>query len=109
MTGGGFGGCTITLVESSKKDAIMKALKEQYKEKTGIDCDIIVTTPCQGCHVIKNERCGSGCKCNKDKSSCNCPCKCIKAFAQEHPILVSSVVVGVIATGVYCFCKHQRR
>lgn len=40
MTGAGFGGCTITLVEKSEIDNFSKKIKENYKKKTGLDCSI---------------------------------------------------------------------
>jgi galactokinase len=52
MTGGGFGGCTVSLVETSKIDSISKAVTEQYKAKTGITPTIFATQPAQGATAI---------------------------------------------------------
>ncbi|KAK8810668.1 hypothetical protein WA158_007243 [Blastocystis sp. Blastoise] len=52
MTGGGFGGCTITLVKKSAEEALINQLKKGYKEATGKDCTIFATRPSQGAHVI---------------------------------------------------------
>ncbi len=40
MTGGGFGGCTITLVESQVSDEFRRKVAEQYQVSTGIVPDI---------------------------------------------------------------------
>src|SRR5208282_3197980 len=37
LTGGGFGGCTISLVEQSEAATFAQALKERYQKATGID------------------------------------------------------------------------
>lgn len=40
LTGGGFGGCTVNLVEEDKVEAFVKALTSGYKQATGIDAEI---------------------------------------------------------------------
>ncbi len=40
MTGGGFGGCTVNLVEESKAQQFREAIHTQYRASTGIDADI---------------------------------------------------------------------
>lgn len=52
LTGGGFGGCTVTLVETDKAEALMKHLETEYKAKTGTDCDCFVTTPGPGARLL---------------------------------------------------------
>jgi len=52
MTGGGFGGSTVTLCESSKADAIMAALNEQYTARTGITPEIFTSRPSQGARLL---------------------------------------------------------
>jgi len=37
MTGGGFGGCTITLVEDRARDDFLRRTREQYKRQTGLE------------------------------------------------------------------------
>ncbi len=39
MMGGGFGGCTINLIETKSLDESIKALLRSYKNKTGIDAE----------------------------------------------------------------------
>jgi galactokinase len=52
MTGGGFGGSTVTLCESSKADAIIASMTQQYKDRTGIDPDIFTSRPSEGARLI---------------------------------------------------------
>jgi galactokinase len=40
MTGGGFGGCTVNLVEESKADQFRRQIHARYRATTGIDADI---------------------------------------------------------------------
>lgn len=48
MTGGGFGGCTITLVSAHSIEAFQQKVTHAYKEKTGITPDIYVCSAAQG-------------------------------------------------------------
>ena len=43
MTGGGFGGCTVTLCRTRAVDALHEALAAQYKAETGTEPDVLVT------------------------------------------------------------------
>jgi galactokinase len=52
MTGGGFGGSTVTLCLSEKADAIMQAMHEQYRETTGIEPEIFCSRPSVGAHLV---------------------------------------------------------
>lgn len=52
MTGGGFGGCTVTLVQKKAVDGLMTHLKEEYKAKFDKDCDCFVTQPGPGGKVL---------------------------------------------------------
>jgi len=53
MTGGGFGGCTVSLVKTDSLSAIMQTLRTRYFEKTGIKPTLFVTRPARGAHVIR--------------------------------------------------------
>lgn len=53
MTGGGFGGCTVTLVKSEQVDSVQQALCERYEAETGIACTSFASRPAAGAHVIK--------------------------------------------------------
>ena len=51
MTGGGFGGCTVTLVRRSRVEAVMERICVEYRQATGIDPEAFVTTPSRGATV----------------------------------------------------------
>jgi galactokinase len=48
MTGGGFGGSVIAVVESGQAPAIENAIKAEYGRQTGISPDIFRTRPATG-------------------------------------------------------------
>jgi galactokinase len=53
MTGGGFGGSTVTLCESRKATAIAATLVTEYEKATGITPQIFASRPSQGAHLVK--------------------------------------------------------
>jgi galactokinase len=53
MTGGGFGGCTVSLVETGKVDGVTRQLVERYRANTGIEASVLRSRPAQGAHVVK--------------------------------------------------------
>jgi galactokinase len=53
MTGGGFGGSTVTLCESTRAVEIAETLSREYLAATGIIPDIFASRPCQGAHLVK--------------------------------------------------------
>ncbi|WP_345686531.1 galactokinase [Novipirellula caenicola] len=52
MTGGGFGGCTVTLVESDKAVEVSDHIQKQYKKQSGIDAHLFASLPAKGAHAI---------------------------------------------------------
>ena len=52
ITGGGFGGCTVSLVKTDKVDEITQILKKEYKRLVGKDATIFSTRPAQGARVL---------------------------------------------------------
>ncbi|HZU85598.1 MAG TPA: galactokinase [Polyangiaceae bacterium] len=48
MTGGGFGGCTVTLVRPDRVDAVATELRAQYERRTGKKLDSFVSRPARG-------------------------------------------------------------
>lgn len=48
LTGGGFGGCTVSLVASDKVPAFTEALAAAYRQKFNINAEIYITTPANG-------------------------------------------------------------
>jgi galactokinase len=53
MTGAGFGGCTVNLIEKNYISAFKKSIKNEYKKITGIISDIYVTPPAEGAKVLE--------------------------------------------------------
>jgi galactokinase len=59
MTGGGFGGCTVALVESQAVPAISKKIASDYKKKFGLESTIFVSRPAAGAMVLKGGSTGN--------------------------------------------------
>ncbi len=53
ITGGGFGGCTVSLVRTDKVDEISERYIREYKAQTGIDATIFSTRAAQGARVLQ--------------------------------------------------------
>ena len=53
MTGGGFGGCIVTLVHSDCADAVRERILTQYENKTGVQGSSFASRPALGAHLIK--------------------------------------------------------
>ena len=52
MTGGGFGGCTVSLVEIVKIDKVSEFIRKNYHAVTGIEPTIFATRPAQGAAAL---------------------------------------------------------
>jgi len=52
MTGGGFGGCTVSLVRREALDQIIPRIQEGYLRKTGRQATFCVTQPVEGARVL---------------------------------------------------------
>lgn len=52
MTGGGFGGCTVSLVRSVAVPAFMSELARRYREATAIEATLFSTRPAQGAMIL---------------------------------------------------------
>lgn len=55
MTGGGFGGCTVSLVRRTAVQAVTEALAKCYHRETGIEPSIFATRPAQGAMIVRAE------------------------------------------------------
>ncbi len=55
MTGGGFGGCTVTLVNTKSVDSMISSLMTDYEAKTGIKPHCFASRPARGAHVIRGD------------------------------------------------------
>ncbi len=53
MTGGGFGGCIVTLVHSDCANTVRERILTQYANKTGVQGSSFVSRPALGAHLIK--------------------------------------------------------
>ena len=51
MTGGGFGGSTVTLCHSDKAADIIATLEQRYQQETGITPQIFASRPAKGAHL----------------------------------------------------------
>lgn len=52
MTGGGFGGCTVSLVRTEAVESAAAAICKSYHDQTGIEATAFATPPAQGASVI---------------------------------------------------------
>ena len=48
MMGGGFGGCVLALADASVSVSFRPAISEEYRRRTGIDCEIYECVPADG-------------------------------------------------------------
>ena len=53
MTGGGFGGCTVTLVNADAVDQVAQQITESYRQATDIQPTAFVTRPAAGARAVK--------------------------------------------------------
>ena len=54
MMGGGFGGCTINLINKSDRDSILERITEAYKSKYDIDPEVYQVNLSDGVHFLEN-------------------------------------------------------
>ncbi len=52
MTGGGFGGCTVSIVKKEAADEFRRVVGDIYREKAGFDCTFYVVAPGGGPEVL---------------------------------------------------------
>jgi galactokinase len=52
MTGGGFGGCTVSLIKSESLESVIGLLTERYESATGIEPHCFSTRPGQDAQVL---------------------------------------------------------
>ena len=56
LTGGGFGGCTVTLVEKGRAEALCEHLRKEYSDKwDGMECLCFETSPGPGARALSVE------------------------------------------------------
>ena len=54
MTGGGFGGCAVSLIETDRTAAILEEIVSRYQSETGIEPTAFVTRPAQGAFCVSH-------------------------------------------------------
>jgi galactokinase len=52
MTGGGFGGCIVALVDTDAADSVITRVKAEYKAAVGVDPECYVSRPGEGARVL---------------------------------------------------------
>jgi galactokinase len=52
MTGGGFGGCTVSLVRTDAVDAVIATITNRYRQVTGINAAAFTTQAARGAHIV---------------------------------------------------------
>ncbi len=52
MTGGGFGGCTVTLVKTDSAPALIDTLIKNYEAETGVKPSCFTSCPALGAHIV---------------------------------------------------------
>jgi len=55
LTGGGFGGATIWLIEKEKAGQILSRVSEVYHQKTGAACTALITKASQGARILNDK------------------------------------------------------
>ena len=91
MTGGGFGGCTVTLVDKSAVNQLKDVISTKYTEATGLTCDCYVAEPSPGCgYLTYSCCCGPNCTCENcsctksdSASCCGTSCACVTRKAES--------------------------
>jgi galactokinase len=52
LTGGGFGGSTVSLIETERADEIVERISNAYSRITGATCSPTRTEPSEGARVL---------------------------------------------------------
>ena len=55
MTGGGFGGCSVTLVQNEHLRSVVALIKNRFQARTGTECTCFSTRPALGAHRLGNQ------------------------------------------------------
>ena len=56
MTGGGFGGCTVSLVETRAAQQVEQQLSAEYYRRTGIRPDLFFSRPSRGARILQRPK-----------------------------------------------------
>jgi galactokinase len=55
LTGGGFGGSTVSLIRSELAEPIIESMHKKYLSVTGAQCSAILTRPSQGARILRRD------------------------------------------------------
>lgn len=55
MTGGGFGGCTVTLVSADRVESVSETILSRYESETGISATSFASRPAIGAHLLQRK------------------------------------------------------
>ena len=55
LTGGGFGGSTVSLIRSEVAQKIIDSMQKKYLRATGAQCSAILTRPSQGARILRRD------------------------------------------------------
>ena len=55
LTGGGFGGSTVSLIRSELAQDIIDSMQKKYSSATGAQCRAILTRPSQGARILRRD------------------------------------------------------
>jgi galactokinase len=53
MTGGGFGGCAVALIEAAQQESIIETISRGYRDWTGIEATLFPSRPAAGAELIE--------------------------------------------------------
>jgi galactokinase len=53
MTGGGFGGCAVALIETAAQRGIVRDIRANYLDRTGIGATLFLSRPAGGASLVK--------------------------------------------------------
>jgi galactokinase len=54
ITGGGFGGSTVSLINPHQAEIIIQNIIKAYRDETGATCSAILTNPSEGARIIRS-------------------------------------------------------
>lgn len=52
MTGAGFGGCAVALIDAAREESFVASIREQYQDATGLEPNIYVSQPTDGARAV---------------------------------------------------------
>ena len=52
MTGGGFGGCTVALIQADRQERVAQTIRDEYQARTGIAASVFASRPGDGAQLL---------------------------------------------------------